>query len=148
VLDVNGFSTADGTRIQQWTDQSTANQQWRLKPTGDGYYELVNRNSGKVLGIAGNSTAQGAAAEQQTDSSATSQEWRISEVSGSDAVTLTSRGSGHVLDISGGSTAEGAAVVRYPRFRHPPRHPARPQQPQSTVHECRYATNCLRDRRS
>src|SRR3954463_10515872 len=42
--DVNAFSTADGTRIQQWTDQNTANQQWKLKPAADGYYELVNRN--------------------------------------------------------------------------------------------------------
>ncbi|MFI1508858.1 RICIN domain-containing protein [Streptomyces sp. NPDC020597] len=114
VLDVNGFSTADGTRIQQWTDQSTANQQWKLKSAGGGYYELVNRNSGKVLGIAGNSTVKGAVAEQQTDSSATSQEWRIEEVSGSDAVTLTSRRSGQVLDVSAGSTTEGAAVVQYP----------------------------------
>ncbi|MFD9636070.1 RICIN domain-containing protein [Streptomyces violascens] len=114
VLDVNGFSTADGTRIQQWTDQNTANQQWKLKSTRDGYYELVNRNSGKVLGIAGNSTAQGAAAEQQTDSSSTSQEWEIKAVSGSDAVTFTSRRSGQVLDVSGGSTADGAAVVQYP----------------------------------
>ncbi|MER5978549.1 RICIN domain-containing protein [Streptomyces sp. NPDC001857] len=114
VLDVNGFSTADGTRIQQWTDQNTANQQWRLKPTGDGSYELVNRNSGKVLGIAGNSTAETAVAEQQTDSSATSQEWRIEEVSGSDAVTFVSRRSGQVLDVSGGSTEQGAAVIQYP----------------------------------
>ncbi|MFF5496118.1 RICIN domain-containing protein [Streptomyces aquilus] len=114
VLDVNGYSTADGTRIQQWTDQNTANQQWKLKATGDGYYELVNRNSGKALGITGNSTAQGAAAEQQTDSSATSQEWKIEEVSGSDAVTFTSRRSGQVLDVSGGSTAQGAAVIQYP----------------------------------
>ncbi|WP_371645568.1 RICIN domain-containing protein [Streptomyces sp. NBC_00597] len=114
VIDVNAFSTADGTRIQQWTDQNTANQQWRLRPTGDGYYELVNRNSGKVLGIAGNSTAQAAAAEQQTDSSSTSQEWRIDDVSGSDAVTFTSRGSGQVLDVSGGSTADGAGVIQYP----------------------------------
>jgi photosystem II stability/assembly factor-like uncharacterized protein len=114
VLDVNSFSTADGTRIQQYTDQNTANQQWKLKPTGDGYYELVNRNSGKVLGIAGNSTAQGATAEQQTNSSATSQEWRISNVSGSDAVTFTSRRSGQVLAVSGGSTAQGAALIQYP----------------------------------
>ncbi|MEU2060079.1 RICIN domain-containing protein [Streptomyces sp. NPDC013455] len=114
VLDVDGFSTADGTRIRQWTDENSANQQWRLRPTGDGYYELVNRNSGKVLGIAGDSRAQGAAAEQQTDSSAPSQEWRISEVSGSDAVILTSRRSGQVLGVSGGSTAQGAAVVQYP----------------------------------
>ncbi|MFF5456042.1 RICIN domain-containing protein [Streptomyces sp. NPDC012950] len=112
-LDVNAFSTADGTRIQQWTDRNTANQQWRLRSTGDGYYELVNRNSGKVLGIAGDSTAQAAAAEQQTDSSSTSQEWRIGEVSGSDTVTFTSRRSGQVLDVSRGSTADGAAVVQY-----------------------------------
>ncbi|MEU3692724.1 RICIN domain-containing protein [Streptomyces narbonensis] len=113
-LDVNAFSTADGTRIQQWTDQNTANQQWRLRSTGDGYYELVNRNSGKVLGIAGDSTAQAAAAEQQTDSSSASQEWRIDEVSGSGAVTFTSRRSGQVLDVSGGSTAQGAAIIQYP----------------------------------
>ncbi|MFI6933836.1 RICIN domain-containing protein [Streptomyces sp. NPDC050287] len=114
VMDVNAFSTADGTRIQQWTDQNTANQQWKLRPTGDGYYELVNRNSGKVLGIAGGSAARAAAAEQQTDSSSASQEWRIDDVSGSDAVTFTSRRSGQVLDVSGGSTADGAAVIQYP----------------------------------
>ncbi|WP_109003444.1 RICIN domain-containing protein [Streptomyces rishiriensis] len=114
VLDVDGFSTADGTRVQQWTDQNTANQQWKLKPSGGGYYELVNRNSGKVLGVAGDSTARGAAAEQQTDSSAASQEWRIDEVSGSGAVTLTSRRSGQVLDVRGGSAADGAAVTQYP----------------------------------
>lgn len=112
-LDVNAFSTADGTRIQQWTDQNTANQQWKLRPTGEGHYELVNRNSGKVLGVAGDSTAQAAAVEQQSDSSSTSQEWRIDEVSGSDAVVLTSRRSGQVLDVSGGSTADGAAVIQY-----------------------------------
>ncbi|MEU3776238.1 RICIN domain-containing protein [Streptomyces sp. NPDC032472] len=112
-LDVNAFSTADGTRIQQWTDQNTANQQWKLRPTGDGHYELVNRNSGKVLGVAGDSTAQAAAVEQQTDTSSTSQEWRIDEVSGSDAVVLTSRRSGQVLDVAGGSTADGAAVIQY-----------------------------------
>ncbi|MER7621678.1 RICIN domain-containing protein [Streptomyces sp. NPDC126503] len=113
VLDVNAFSTADGTRIQQWTDQNTANQQWRLRPTGDGYYELVNRNSGKVLGITGDSTAQSAPVEQQTDSASASQEWRIDAVSGTDAVTFTSRRTGQVLDVSGASTADGAAVVQY-----------------------------------
>ncbi|MEH0521238.1 RICIN domain-containing protein [Streptomyces stelliscabiei] len=114
MLDVDGYSTADGTRIQQWTDQNTSNQQWKLKPAGGGYYELVNRNSGKVLGIRGNSTAKSAAAEQQTDSSAKSQEWRVGEVGGSGAITLTSRGSGQVLGVSGGSAAEGAAVVQAP----------------------------------
>ncbi|GAQ56052.1 RICIN domain-containing protein [Streptomyces acidiscabies] len=109
VLDVNGFSTADGTRIQQWTDQNSANQQWKLKPVGGGYYELVNRNSGKVLGIASRS----ATAEQQTDSSSAAQEWKIKEVGGSDAVTFVSRADGQVLDVTGSSKADGAAVIQY-----------------------------------
>ncbi|MFM9442682.1 RICIN domain-containing protein [Streptomyces acidiscabies] len=110
VLDVNGFSTADGTRIQQWTDQNTANQQWRLRPTGKGYYELVNRNSGKVLGTASRSGA----AEQQTDSSSAAQEWKIKEVGGSGAVTFVSRANGQVLEVASGSKADGAAVVLRP----------------------------------
>ncbi|SDJ56804.1 RICIN domain-containing protein [Streptomyces indicus] len=114
VLDVNAFSTADGTRVQQWKDQNTANQQWRLRPTGDGYHELVNRNSGKVLGIARESAARGAAAEQQSDSASTAQEWRIEDAGGSGAVTLVSRRSGQVLDVSGGSRTDGAAVIQYP----------------------------------
>ncbi|TDW76698.1 RICIN domain-containing protein [Kribbella pratensis] len=114
VLDVNGFSTADGARIQQWTDQHTVNQQWKLRATGDGYYELVNRNSGKVLGIAGSSTANAAATEQQTDSSSTSQEWKINELSGSDAVTFANRKSSQLLDVTGNSTAQGAAVIQFP----------------------------------
>ncbi|MFF9645933.1 RICIN domain-containing protein [Kitasatospora aureofaciens] len=113
VLDVNAFSTADGTRIQQWTDQNTANQQWRLKSAGDGYYELVNRNSGKVLGIVGDSANQGAVTEQQTDRSAPSQQWRIGDT-GSDSVTFTSRRSGQVLDVSGGSTDRGTQVIQWP----------------------------------
>ncbi len=113
-LDVNAFSTGDGARIQQWTDQNTANQQWKLRSTSDGYHELVNRNSGKVLGIAGDSTANAAPAEQQTDNSSASQEWRIDDVSGSDAVTFTSRRSGQVLDVYEYSTANGAAVIQWP----------------------------------
>ncbi|MER7581138.1 RICIN domain-containing protein [Kitasatospora sp. NPDC097691] len=114
VMDVSAFSAADGTRIQQWTDQDTANQQWKLRPTGDGYYELVNRNSGKVLGITGDSTAQAAAAEQQTDRSSASQQWRIDNVGGSDDVTFTSRRSGQVLDVSGSSTDRGTQIIQWP----------------------------------
>lgn len=113
-MDINAFSTADGTRIQQWTDQNSTNQQWKLKPAGGGYYELVNRNSGKVLGVVGGSAAKGAAAEQQTDSSSAAQEWRIDDVSGSDAVTFTSRKSGQLLDVSRGSKADGGTVIQYP----------------------------------
>ena len=113
VLDVAGADTADGTRIQQWTEAGTANQQWRLKSTGDGYYELVNRNSGKVLGMRALDRRPPPPSSRPTSSS-TAQQWRIDDVSGSDAVTFTSRRSGQVLDVPGGSTADGAQVIQYP----------------------------------
>lgn len=52
VLDVPGADTSDGA----WTRQQSrvagaASQQWRLRPTGDGYYALENRGSKKVLGV-------------------------------------------------------------------------------------------------
>ncbi|MBO1332119.1 RICIN domain-containing protein [Streptomyces sp. VRA16 Mangrove soil] len=112
-LDVDG-STAAGTQVRQRAARNTAGQQWRLRAVGDGYYELVNRASLKVLGTARSSTAKGAAAEQQTNSSSPAQEWKIKKVGDSGAVTFTSRRSGQVLAVSKGSTADGAAAVQSP----------------------------------
>lgn len=111
-LDVDGFSTADRAKVQQWTDQGTVNQQWQLKSTADGYYELLNRNSGKVLDVTGSSTANGASVLQRAETGAANQQWKMTDVS-SGAVEFTSRVSGKVLDVEGRSTADGAPVIQY-----------------------------------
>ncbi|MEY9841121.1 RICIN domain-containing protein [Streptacidiphilus sp. EB103A] len=111
-LDVDGFSTADGAKVEQWTDQGTVNQQWQLKSTGSGYYELLNRNSGKALDVAGGSTANGASVLQRAETGAANQQWKMTDVS-SGVVAFTSRVSGKVLDVEGHSTADGAPVIQY-----------------------------------
>jgi hypothetical protein len=112
-LDVLGADTADGAWVRQaGRVAGSASQQWQLKPVADGYYELVNRNSGKVLGVRGASQQSVAAVEQQSDRGAAAQQWRMVDVGGS-AVKFVSRGSGLVLDVWGGSSGEGVPLIQY-----------------------------------
>ena len=46
VLDVNAGSSTVGLQLQQWSANGGTNQMWYLRPTGDGYYTIVSRNSG------------------------------------------------------------------------------------------------------
>ncbi|MBA2392512.1 MAG: RICIN domain-containing protein [Ktedonobacteraceae bacterium] len=65
VLDDTGWSTSNGTTIEQWDEgNGQANQQWSLVSTGDGYYYIQNRYSGKVLDDTGWSTSNGTTIEQ------------------------------------------------------------------------------------
>lgn len=55
-LDVYNLSTADGARITQSTRNDGAQQQWQFVDSGDGYYRIKSRLSGKVLDVSGYST--------------------------------------------------------------------------------------------
>ncbi|MFS8095691.1 RICIN domain-containing protein [Lentzea alba] len=108
-LDVAGADSADGVRIQQEKrSPDAASQQWRLKPVDGGYYQLVNNNSKKVLGVPKASTAQ-ANVEQQSDTGAEHQQWKLTEV-GDGAVKIVSRSTGKVLCANDGD--DGQAVVQ------------------------------------
>lgn len=53
-LGVPGADTSDGVRIRQEGRVAGAtSQQWRLRATADGYYELENRGTHKVVGVRG-----------------------------------------------------------------------------------------------
>ncbi|MFI2433202.1 RICIN domain-containing protein [Streptomyces sp. NPDC018693] len=65
VLDVAGFSTADGAAVVQATADGRTSQQWQLRPQTGGESVLVNRSSGKVLDIStGVSECAGTGADQ------------------------------------------------------------------------------------
>jgi len=51
VLDVNGHSSTAGLQLQQWTANGGTNQEWYLRPTGDGYYTIVSHDSGLVADV-------------------------------------------------------------------------------------------------
>ncbi|MFI6845279.1 RICIN domain-containing protein [Kitasatospora sp. NPDC050467] len=112
-LDVPGADTADGAWIRQMNRAAgAASQQWRMRLTGDGYYELENHGSHKVLGVRGDSSQSAAAVEQQSDRASAAQQWRMQDV-GDGAVKFVSRGSGMVLDVWGGGSDEGVPLIQY-----------------------------------
>ncbi|MET9969289.1 RICIN domain-containing protein, partial [Streptomyces sp. NPDC006356] len=65
-LDVAGSSTADKAAIVQQTCDVRTSQQWQLRDTGTGYFEIVARHSGKCLDVESAFTADGTRLLQYT----------------------------------------------------------------------------------
>ncbi len=112
VLDVVDVSTAEGAKMQQWTNYTASNQQFRLEDMGDGYYKLMAIHSGKVLDVPSSSTSSGVQLQQWTDNGTDAQRWGIVSV-GDGYYKLTSKVSGLAMDVSSASTADGALVQQW-----------------------------------
>lgn len=59
-IDVSGMSTANGTNIHTWAYSGGTNQQWRFEGSGNDYFKIIARHSGKCLDVASASLADGA----------------------------------------------------------------------------------------
>ncbi len=58
-------STANGANVFQYTyGGTTTNDEWQPVDLGNGYFRIVNRNSGKVLDVSAAGTADGANVDQ------------------------------------------------------------------------------------
>ncbi|SNY24795.1 PQQ-dependent sugar dehydrogenase [Paractinoplanes atraurantiacus] len=97
-VDVNGNSSADGTKIQLWTCGTGANQQWAR--TGSTW-----RSLGKCMSVAGGATADGSLVQLSTCNGSTAQNW----TAGSNGSLVN--GSGKCLDANGASSANGTQLI-------------------------------------
>ncbi|MGW4945036.1 PQQ-dependent sugar dehydrogenase [Actinoplanes sp. NPDC004185] len=98
-VDVNGAGTADGTKIQLWSCNGGANQQWTRTGT-------TLRALGKCMGVAGGATADGSLVQLSTCTGTGGQNWTAG-ANGS----LVNAGSGKCLDANGGSSADGTQLI-------------------------------------
>jgi hypothetical protein len=98
-VDVNGTSSADGTKIQLWTCNAGTNQQWTRSGT-------TWRALGKCLGVAGGATADGSLVQLSTCNGSGGQNW----TAGADG-SVVNTGSGKCLDANGGSSANGTQLI-------------------------------------
>jgi hypothetical protein len=96
-VDVNGSSTADGTKVQLWTCTSGANQQW----TRDG-------NTLRALGkcLTANGTADGAQVQLSTCTGSGGQNW----TAGTNGALVNAQ-SNKCLDANGASSANGTQLI-------------------------------------
>ncbi|HEX8632074.1 MAG TPA: RICIN domain-containing protein [Catenuloplanes sp.] len=81
-------------------------------PTPPGVFTIVNRRTGKVIGVTGASTANGATVTQQTASGAASQRWQRIDLGGG-YIKLINLGSGKALDVLRKLVTDGAAVGQW-----------------------------------
>ncbi|MET3428181.1 type 1 glutamine amidotransferase [Actinoplanes tereljensis] len=76
-LDVTDVSTADNAKIQTWTYSGGLNQQWQSVAESDGYFHLINRNSGKCLDVPAASTADSVQLVQYTCNGTAAQSFKL-----------------------------------------------------------------------
>ncbi len=99
-VDVDGGSSANGTRIQLWECNDSAAQRWSVTP--DGTLEAL----GKCLDVAGGETANGTATQLYECNGTGAQQWEARPDG-----TLVNEPSGRCLDAEGPSSANGTRLI-------------------------------------
>jgi hypothetical protein len=107
-LDVAGGATAAGSRIEQWTCNGLAPQNWIFWQAVDGTFSLKAQNSGLCLTLAGGAETGGTLVEQDPCDGSAAQSWTLRQV-GSGYYELLHAG-GVCLDNAGGSTTPGTNI--------------------------------------
>jgi len=108
-LDLDGWSTADGAKIQQWSRHGGACQQWRVVDMGNGL-KLQSVSSGKVLDIPGADAHSGQKVQQWSDNGSNAQRFGAAHLGNGVWKFWPVLNGGLCLDVSGSSTADGAQV--------------------------------------
>ena len=109
LLDDTGWSTQQGTNMDQWPATGGNNQKWTLTNLGNNYVELVNAASGFAVDISGASSASGASVIQWPYHSGSNQIWKVVS-KGNGLYELLNQNSGLALSVPGSSTSNGTAL--------------------------------------
>ena len=111
VLDVSGGSCDNRANVQQYGQNGTPAQRWRIEKF-NGHYLLVNVASGKALDVSGGNGANGTNVQQYALNHTNAQLWDfIARQDG--GYFIKSCLGDYVLDISGGSVANGGNAQVY-----------------------------------
>jgi hypothetical protein len=121
-VDANGWGTANGTVVQQYTcGAAQTNQEWQFQPTDSGYYRVVNRNAynatafpSVVWDVTGGpwATADSVAIQLWSYSGNTNQQWMPVPL-GNGAYKFVARNSSKCLDVRDASMAVYTPLQQY-----------------------------------
>ncbi len=113
-LEIDGSSTNNGARAQQWECKGQAGADWVMKPAPGGrYVNIVNKNSGKCLEVADSRTDAGAPVQQWDCTGNWTQKWDSLWGRGDSERVLMNGNSVQVLEIDNSSTANGARAQQW-----------------------------------
>jgi hypothetical protein len=109
-----------GYQVNQPNAENVVNITWGsdVQPAINGRYIVVNRNSGKVMGVPGSSTTWGVTLTQNTYTNGNNQLWDIYQLATTNGgdfsyYTLTAVHSGATADESNFSYNDGNAIIQY-----------------------------------
>lgn len=111
VLDVSGGSCDNGANVQQYGQNGTPAQRWRIEKF-NGHYLLVNVASGKALDVSGGNGANGTNVQQYVLNHTNAQLWDFVARQDGGYFIKSCLGD-YVLDISGGSVSNGGNAQIY-----------------------------------
>lgn len=111
VLDVSGGSCDNGANVQQYAQNGTPAQRWRIEKF-NGHYLLVNVASGKALDVSGGNGANGTNVQQYVLNHTNAQLWDFVARQDGGYFIKSCLGD-YVLDISGGSVSNGGNAQIY-----------------------------------
>ena len=107
-LEITDAQLVGGANARLFTYSGGPSQIFRLMYSGNGYYRIVNVNSGKVLGIKDNSNVKGTNVRQAAWIAVSGQRWKA--IKDSDGRVTFQSAVGTALDIYGGKFVAGANI--------------------------------------
>lgn len=112
VLEVLDFRTYDRARLGLgYLRPGASNQLWAFIPREDGFYEIINKHSKKVLDDSNLSTHPGGTVYQFNRHLSPNQQWRIKGQKTRDAVNILSRCGNLTLDVRDWSQEHYAEII-------------------------------------
>ncbi|MBQ1935496.1 MAG: RICIN domain-containing protein, partial [Clostridia bacterium] len=111
-LDVYNGSKDNGANVQIWQRNNTAAQNFEVTHIGDGYYTIVNRNSGKAIDAQNGKTEAHTNVWQYSVNGTDAQIWRIIP-STDKTYRILNKASGLFLDVDLAIAANGTNVKLY-----------------------------------
>ncbi len=114
VLDIDGAGKADGDNLQLWENNGTEAQAFKVSYEGNGYYQIVNVNSGKAIDVANGDTTNGTNVWQYEINGTDAQLWKIVS-SGNGSYYIIGKGSGLYLDVENAVADSGTNIQIFER---------------------------------
>ena len=98
VFDVSDASTANYARIQMYTENGNDAQKFYFRQIGNGTYNIINVNSGKVLDVYGAHSSNGTVLQQFDDNSTIAQQWTLRDC-GNGKISFISVNANRAIDV-------------------------------------------------
>jgi hypothetical protein len=110
-----GAKLLNGTTLQQNTLSATAGktnrwQEWQFCLQSNGYYTIMNLNSGKYLDVPDSTTTSGTTLDQYSANGSSAQYWAVTAVG--THFKITNKGNGLALTNHGASTSAGTPITQ------------------------------------